>query len=100
MKVTGDTIIDTGCSLKAFHREPLQKIYCFKGFHRFLPILLEMEGCSIDQIEVNHRPRSGGTSKYTNFGRLLKTWQDLLGVRWMQKRKLNYQVKESKENRY
>ena len=27
-----------------------------------------------------------GASKYTNFGRLLVSGQDLLGVRWLQRR--------------
>lgn len=90
--VTGDTIVDTGCSLKGFHAEPLKNLYYFNGVHRFLPILLEMQGCRIDQIEVNHRPRTRGKSKYSNLGRLAKTWQDLLGVHWMQSRKLDYRV--------
>lgn len=91
---TGDSIKDIGCSLKGFHREPLQQLYFFDGVHRFLPVLLEMEGCTLTQIEVNHRPRRHGKTKYGNLGRLAKTWQDLLGVRWMQKRKLKYRVKE------
>ena len=37
-------------------------------------------------VPVNHRPRLTGTSKYTNFGRLLVSAQDLLGVRWLQRR--------------
>jgi dolichol-phosphate mannosyltransferase len=93
-RVTGDTIADIGCSLKGFRREPLQKLHFFDGCHRFLPVMLEMDGCSITQIEVNHRPRRGGRSKYTNWSRLARTWQDLLGVRWLQRRKLHYQIKD------
>ncbi len=92
--VTGDRIIDIGCSLKGFHREPLQKIPYFEGSHRFLPVLLALQGCTITQIPVHHRPRSGGVSKYSNWGRLRRTWIDLLGVRWLQSRSLRYLVKE------
>lgn len=92
-KVLGDSITDVGCSLKGFHREVLQKLYFFDGAHRFIPILLEMEGCSVGQVEVNHRPRTTGVSKYTNLGRLSKTWLDLIGVYWIGKRRLNYQIK-------
>ncbi|SPD72250.1 Glycosyltransferase [uncultured Desulfobacterium sp.] len=92
-KVLGDSITDVGCSLKGFHREVLQKLYFFDGAHRFIPILLEMEGCSVGQVEVNHRPRTTGVSKYTNLGRLAKTWLDLIGVYWIGKRRLNYQIK-------
>jgi glycosyltransferase involved in cell wall biosynthesis len=91
---TGDEIVDIGCSLKAYHREPLQRIPYFDGAHRFLPVLLTMEGCRIVQVEVNHRPRMGGRSKYGNLSRLGRTWQDLLGVRWLQKRRLTYKLKD------
>ncbi len=91
--VTGDQVIDIGCSLKGFHREPLQRLYFFDGSHRFLPVLMAMEGCDLTQIEVHHRPRSGGTSKYGNLDRLARTWQDLLGMRWMQSRRIDYRVK-------
>jgi dolichol-phosphate mannosyltransferase len=92
-KVLGDSIMDIGCCLKGFHRDVLEKLYFFDGAHRFIPILLEMEGCSVGQVEVNHRPRTLGVSKYTNLGRLSKTWLDLLGVYWLEKRRLNYQIK-------
>ena len=92
---TGDRIVDIGCSLKAYHREPLQRVRHFDGSHRFLPVLLALEGCTdVAQVEVNHRPRRGGRSKYTNLGRLARTWQDLLAVRWYQRRHLRYRLKE------
>lgn len=91
--VTGDKVIDIGCSLKGFHRQPLQQLYFFDGSHRFLPVLMEMQGCTMTQIEVHHRHRSGGTSKYGNLDRLARTWQDLLGMRWLQSRKISYKVK-------
>ncbi|HAS81351.1 MAG TPA: glycosyltransferase, partial [Verrucomicrobia bacterium] len=39
------------------------------GMHRFLPNLCVMQGAQVKQIPVNHRPRTLGVSKYTNFGR-------------------------------
>lgn len=92
---TGDRVLDIGCSLKAYHREPLQRVRHFDGSHRFLPVLLALEGCTkLAQIEVNHRPRRGGRSKYSNLGRLARTWQDLLAVRWYQRRHLTYRLKD------
>jgi dolichol-phosphate mannosyltransferase len=35
---------------------------------------------------VHHRPRTAGRSKYTNFGRLLVSVNDILGVRWLMRR--------------
>jgi len=80
-------ILDTGCSLKAFRREVLQDIHFWKGSHRFLPDLCRIHHpVRIVQIPVSHRPRRGGKSKYSNWGRLWKTLPDLLAVRWMQRR--------------
>lgn len=85
--VLRDGIKDTGCSLKAIKTEFLGDLpMTLRGMHRFLPALLLMRGAKIIQIPVNHRPRAGGRSKYTNFGRLLETVWDLWAVRWMQKR--------------
>jgi dolichol-phosphate mannosyltransferase len=46
-------------------------------------------------VEVNHRPRTQGTSKYTNLGRLIVSVKDILGVRWLQQRyRANAETKE------
>jgi len=94
--VTNDNIIDTGCSLKVYKKEFLDKIKMFKGMHRFLPTLLKLEGAKIKQIEVTHHPRKFGESKY-GLGikkRALRAFIDLLAVRWMQSRHINYKIKE------
>ena len=44
------------------------------------------EGYEVRFVDVNHRPRLHGTSKYTNLNRLLVGVADLLGVRWLQRR--------------
>ena len=44
------------------------------------------EGYEVGFVEVNHRPRLHGTSKYTNFNRMMVGIDDLLGVRWLQRR--------------
>lgn len=92
--VTGDNVIDTGCSLKVFHREVIQEIPMFKGMHRFLPTLAKMEGFSVTQHPTNHRERKEGETKYSLSGRLFETIWDLLAVRWMQKRHLDYEIEE------
>lgn len=92
-RVLGETIRDTGCTLKAFRAEwaahlPLQ----FRGLHRFIPALLTMAGARIAEIPVHHRPRAAGQSKYTNWGRLKESLWDLWAVRWMQKRHRSIQT--------
>ena len=80
----GDGAIDTGCGLKAFRRSAFLELPYFDHIHRFLIALVQREGGKVIFVPVNHRPRLTGSSKYTNFGRLLVSVQDLLGVRWLQ----------------
>jgi dolichol-phosphate mannosyltransferase len=82
---TGDDIIDTGCTLKAFRRECLARLELYNGMHRFLPTLLKMQGYRVTQVPVSHHPRLRGKTKYGTFGRLLKTLPDVWAVRWMKK---------------
>ena len=89
-----DDIIDTGCSLKAYRAEALGRIKLFNGMHRFLPTLLRMEGCRVCQVKVGHRPRLTGDSKYNIRNRLVRSFADLLAVRWMKRRTLHYKVTE------
>ncbi|HJT43754.1 MAG TPA: glycosyltransferase family 2 protein [Rhizomicrobium sp.] len=82
----GDGATDTGCGLKAFRRQMFLDLPYFDHLHRFLIALVRREGGQVRFVPVNHRPRLTGASKYTNFGRLLVSGQDLLGVRWLQRR--------------
>jgi dolichol-phosphate mannosyltransferase len=92
--LSDEQIKDVGCSLKAFRRECLQNFYYFKGMHRFFPTLIKMEGCLVTEVKVNHRPRRFGEAKYGIGNRAFRGLIDLLAVRWMKKRHLNYEVKE------
>ncbi|MDH3628878.1 MAG: glycosyltransferase family 2 protein [Acidobacteriota bacterium] len=90
--VSGDDIIDTCCSLKAFRRKCLTVLKLHVGMHRFLPTLLRIEGFRVGQIPVNHRPRHSGQSKYGIWDRAWRSFIDLLAVRWMKSRRLDYEV--------
>jgi hypothetical protein len=94
-KMSQEEIIDTGCSLKAFRRECVESMKLFKGMHRFFPTLAKMEGFTVTQVKVNHRPRRFGTTKYNITNRIARTFIDLLVVRWMKKRHLNYEIVET-----
>jgi glycosyltransferase involved in cell wall biosynthesis len=91
-RATGDDIKDTGCSLKAFRRECLAGLRLYAGLHRFLPTLLRMDGWRVVQLPVEHRPRASGASKYGVWNRLVPALADLLAVRWMRRRRLDYEV--------
>jgi len=92
-----DGIHDTGCSLKVFRRGAIARIKMFKGMHRFLPALLQMEGCRVLEVKVRHHPRRYGTAKYHLTNRLLGPFCDLLAVRWMRKRALVIESEEAGE---
>ncbi|MEM0990777.1 MAG: glycosyltransferase family 2 protein [Pseudomonadota bacterium] len=78
-----DDTRDTGCGLKAFPRDLFLSLPFFDHIHRYLPALVRREGLAVMLVDVSHRGRETGQSKYTNFGRALVGVQDLLGVRWL-----------------
>ncbi len=91
-RLSGETIRDTGCSLKAFRRECLKDIPIFKGMHRFLPTLVKMHGFKVTEVPVSHHPRVAGKSKYGVWNRVFSSFADLLAVRWMKKRHVAYEI--------
>jgi dolichol-phosphate mannosyltransferase len=78
---------DTGCGLKAFRRDVFLTLPYFDHMHRYLPALFGRDGWEITHVDVSHRPRSGGRSKYTNLERGLQGMVDLLGVMWLIRRR-------------
>lgn len=81
-----DNTPDTGCGLKLFYRAFFLTIPHFDHLHRFLPALFIRNGGQIISVEVNHRPRLRGKSKYGLHNRLWVGIIDLLGVMWLQRR--------------
>ena len=82
-----DDTRDTGCGLKAFPRDVFLALPFFDHIHRYLPALVKREGHAIRLVDVSHRARGAGASKYTNFGRALVGVNDLLGVAWLLRRR-------------
>ncbi|MEM8550255.1 MAG: glycosyltransferase family 2 protein [Verrucomicrobiota bacterium] len=85
-----DGVRDTGCSLKVFRKEAVQYLVPFNGLHRYLPAIFKKAGLKVAQVPVNHRARTAGISKYTNWERGLRGAYDLIGVSWLLKRKVHY----------
>ncbi len=85
-KLLGDDADDTGCGLKAFRREIFLRLPYFDHIHRYLPALMIREGYQNLYLDVDHRHRETGQSKYTNWGRLMASLSDLLGVMWLKTR--------------
>ena len=84
--ILNDQTKDTGCSLKLFRRKDYLSLPYFNHMHRFLPALMIREGVKLMHVDVHHRERQHGVSKYGNFSRSLVGVSDLFGVWWLQKR--------------
>jgi len=82
-----DDTRDSGCGLKAFPRAVFLALPFFDHLHRYLPALVRREGFEVSLVDVAHRPRTTGRTKYTNLGRAFVGVQDLLGVWWLLRRR-------------
>jgi glycosyltransferase involved in cell wall biosynthesis len=81
-RVTGVRLHDYGCTLKAYRREVLQNIELYGEMHRLIPALAASIGARISEIEVHHRSRRFGKSKY-GIGRTLKVVLDLVTIKFL-----------------
>ena len=89
-----DMTPDTGCGLKLIHRDTFLTLPFFDHMHRFIPALVRRTDGNIMSVEVSHRPRQAGKSKYTLHNRLWVGIVDLLGVLWLIRRARNPVIKE------
>lgn len=74
-----DGINDSGCSLKVYKKECFEQISLYGEMHRFIPAILKIKGFKIGELEVNHRPRTKGKTKY-NWRRTFKGFIDMISV--------------------
>jgi glycosyltransferase involved in cell wall biosynthesis len=86
--ITKVKLHDYGCTLKAFRNEVTKNIKLYGELHRFIPAIATLMGVSIVEVEVNHRPRKHGKSKYSIL-RFPKVVLDLLTVKFL----LSYSTK-------
>ncbi len=91
-RMTGESVSDVGCSLRAMRTAYLRRVKLHRGMHRFLPTLLRLEGARVVEMPVSHRARCHGRSKYGILDRLFVGLADVFAVRWMQRRALRYRA--------
>ena len=94
-RLLGDQTPDTGCGLKLFSRPAYLDLPYFDHMHRFIPALFLRAGGKVISIEVGHRPRRYGRSKYGTFDRLWIGIVDLFGVMWLRARMKHPEHEES-----
>lgn len=84
-----DNTPDTGCGLKVFQRKAFLELPFFDHQHRFIPALIQRNDGKVIVVEVGHRARTAGQSKYGIGNRLWVGIVDLLGVMWLRARAKN-----------
>lgn len=81
-KLSGVSLHDYGCSLKAYRKEVIKNVKLYGEMHRFIPIYASWQGARITEVPVTHHPRIHGVSKY-GLERVLKVIFDLLVVKFL-----------------
>ena len=82
-----DGVRDSGCALKAFNREVASAFIPIRTLYSFMPALAVCAGFRVVEIEVNHRPREQGISKYGLGVMLWRPLVDMVGVWWFARRR-------------
>jgi glycosyltransferase involved in cell wall biosynthesis len=83
-KVTGVSLHDYGCSLKAYRAELVADMNLYGELHRFLPALAFIEGAKIAELPVSHHARQFGSSKY-GLSRTFRVLMDLMTIYFMKR---------------
>ncbi|MFZ1075312.1 MAG: glycosyltransferase family 2 protein [Minisyncoccia bacterium] len=79
-----DPIHDSGCTLRAYTNEAVKSLDIGGEMHRYILALLRWKGFSIAEVEVNHRERVNGVSKY-NSQKAARGFIDLLYIWFIHK---------------
>ncbi len=80
--LTGVYLHDHNCGLKCYRAEVFREVRLYGELHRFIPVLAAARGFRVGEMEVNHRPRRFGHSKY-GVRRFVKGFLDLLTVKFL-----------------
>jgi len=80
--MTGDQIVDAGCTFRVLRKSALAEVPAFNGMHRFLPTMLQYQGFQVARVPIRHRNRLAGKTKYGIGNRLFRGVVDCLAMRW------------------
>jgi glycosyltransferase involved in cell wall biosynthesis len=80
--LTGVKLHDHNCGMKGYRAEIFREVRLYGELHRFIPVLAAARGFKVGEIEINHRPRRFGRSKY-GVRRFVKGFLDLLTVKFL-----------------
>jgi dolichol-phosphate mannosyltransferase len=80
--LTGVPLHDHNCGMKCYRAEVFREVRLYGELHRFIPVLAAARGFRVGEIEIHHRPRKFGHSKY-GVRRFVKGFLDLLTVKFL-----------------
>jgi dolichol-phosphate mannosyltransferase len=80
--LTGVWLHDHNCGMKCYRSQIFREVRLYGELHRFIPVLAAARGYKVGEIEINHRPRRFGRSKY-GVRRFVKGFLDLLTVKFL-----------------
>ena len=76
-KITKTSVHDMNCCFKIYRGDVAKRLKLYGDMHRYIPSLVTDFGFSVDEIEVDHRARQYGKTKY-GAGRFFKSTFDFL----------------------
>ncbi len=79
---TGVKLHDYGCTLKVLRGDLARSLRLYGEMHRFIPVLVDDLGGRIVEMQVHHRPRTAGESKY-GISRTVRVILDLATVKFL-----------------
>lgn len=79
-----DEVHDTGCTLRVYKKEAVKSLDLQGEMHRYILALLKWKGYKIGELEVNHRPRISGETKY-GYTKAIRGFLDLVYIWFIQK---------------
>ncbi len=81
-RLTGVVLHDHNCGMKCYRRQIFDEVQLYGELHRFVPVLAAARGYRVGELEIHHRPRTFGHSKY-GVSRFIKGFLDLLTVKFL-----------------
>ena len=87
-RISGVALHDNGCSLKVFRAETVRPLQLEPGMHRYLPAIASQIGPRVVEVEVHHRPRRFGRSKY-GLSRTFRVITDLVRLQSLMQRDIS-----------
>jgi len=80
--ISGVSLHDYGCSLKAYRADVLQYVKLYGELHRFIPVCASWYGAKVTEMPVKHHARRFGKSKY-GINRTIKVILDLIVIKFL-----------------